>query len=95
MYEVILNPISVFYSQEVEDENPESEEVFQEQMTRLITKEYLELLGMLWGTLRAKTSLQDGWTTCNFTSFSTVFQSYQDIGRMIMKGCVQWNPVYG
>ena len=26
-------------------------------------------------------------------SFSTVFQSYQDDGRMIMKGCVQWNLV--
>ena len=38
--------------------------------------------------------LQDGWMTCNFTSFSTVFQLYQGNGRMIMKGCVQWNPVY-
>ena len=28
-------------------------------------------------------------------SFSTVFQSYQDDGQMIMKGCVQWNSVYG
>ena len=32
-------------------------------------------------------------------SFSTVFQSYQDDGvgggGMIMKGCVQWNPVNG
>ena len=35
----------------------------------------------------------DGWMTCDFTSFSTVFQSYQDDGRMIMKGCVQWKPV--
>ena len=34
----------------------------------------------------------DGWMTCDFTSFSTVFQSYQDDGQMIMKGCVQWNP---
>ena len=30
--------------------------------------------------------------TCDFTSFSTVFQSYQDDGRIIMKGCVQCNP---
>ena len=30
----------------------------------------------------------------HFTSFSTVFQSYQDDGRM-MKGRVQWNPIYG
>ena len=37
----------------------------------------------------------DGWMTCDFMSFSTVFQSYQDDGRMIMKGCVQWNPVNG
>ena len=30
----------------------------------------------------------DGWRTwtCDFTSHSTVFQSYQDRGRVIMKG---------
>ena len=28
-------------------------------------------------------------------SFLTVFQSYQDDVWMIMKGCVQWNSVYG
>ena len=39
--------------------------------------------------------LMDGWMTCGFTSFLTVFQSYQDDVRMIMKGCVQWNSVYG
>ena len=32
--------------------------------------------------------------TCNFTPFSTVFQSYQDDEQMIMKGCVQWNPIW-
>ena len=37
----------------------------------------------------------DGWMTCNFTSFLTVFQSYQDDVWMIMKGCVQWISVYG
>ena len=31
-----------------------------------------------------------GWMICEFTSFSTVFQSYQDDRSMIMKGCVQW-----
>ena len=36
----------------------------------------------------------EGMDGCNFTSFSTVFQSYQDDGQVIMKGCVQWNPVY-
>ena len=39
--------------------------------------------------------LMDGWMTCDFTSFSTVFQSYQDDGRLIMKSCVQWSSVYG
>ena len=41
---------------------------------------------IVWGS--------DLWMTCNFTSFSTLFQSYQDNGLMIMKGCVQWNPIY-
>ena len=39
--------------------------------------------------------LLDGWMICDFTPFSTVFQSYQDNGPMIIKGCVQWSPVYG
>ena len=30
---------------------------------------------------------------CDFTSFSTVFQSYQE--KMIMKGCLQWKCIYG
>ena len=33
----------------------------------------------------------DGWMNCDFTSFSTEFQFYQDDGMLIMKGCVQWN----
>ena len=33
-----------------------------------------------------------GWMTCNFTSFSIMFQSYQSDGRMIIKGCVQGTP---
>ena len=37
----------------------------------------------------------DGWMTCDFTSFPTVFQSYHDDGRLIMKRCVHWNSVYG
>ena len=37
----------------------------------------------------------DGWMTCDFTFFLTIFQSYQDDVWMIMKGCVQWNSVYG
>ena len=31
---------------------------------------------------------------CDFTSFLTVFQSYQDDESLIMEGCVQWNSVY-
>ena len=30
---------------------------------------------------------------CHFTSFSTVFRSYQDDGSLIMEGCVKWNSV--
>ena len=37
----------------------------------------------------------DGWMPCDFTSFLTVIQSYQDDVWMIMKGCVQWNSIYG
>ena len=29
---------------------------------------------------------RDRWMMCNFTSFPTVFQSYQDDGQMIIKG---------
>ena len=36
----------------------------------------------------------DGWMNCNFMSFSTVFQSYQDKGIFILKGCVPWKSVY-
>ena len=32
---------------------------------------------------------------CDFTSFSTVFQSYQDNGQMIMKRLCAMEPVYG
>ena len=33
------------------------------------------------------------WMTCDSTSFLTVFQT-QDNGWVLMKYCVQWNPVY-
>ena len=33
--------------------------------------------------------------SCDFTTFLTVFQSYQDDVWLIMKGCVQRNSVYG
>ena len=36
----------------------------------------------------------DGSMTCEFTSFSIIFQSYQDGERVSLKSCVQWNPFY-
>ena len=36
-----------------------------------------------------------GWIICHFMSLLTVFRSYQDDEGMVMKGCVQWNTVYG
>ena len=41
-----------------------------------------------------KLSRGNRWMSCDFTSFSTVFQSYRDNGWVIMKGYVQWNSVY-
>ena len=38
------------------------------------------------------TNLDDGWMTCNFTSFSTVFQSYQDDERLIVKAVCSGTP---
>ena len=40
-------------------------------------------------------ALVDVWMTCDFTSLLIVFQSYRVDVWMIMKGCVQWNSVYG
>ena len=34
----------------------------------------------------------DGWITFDFTSFSTVFPSYQDDGSVIMKGLCNGTP---
>ena len=36
-------------------------------------------------------TLQIGEMTCDFTSCLTVFQSYQDNERLIIKGCVRLN----
>ena len=30
----------------------------------------------------------EGWITCNFASLLTVFQSYQDNGRVALEGCI-------
>ena len=38
---------------------------------------------------------QDGlMDVLRFYVFSTVFQSYQDERNVVMKGSVQWNPLY-
>ena len=47
---------------------------------------YLSLTGISVGTRQSHCA--DGWMTCNFTSFSTVFQTYQDDERLTMKGCM-------
>ena len=49
----------------------------------------------LWETFTFLYHRMDEWITCDFTYFLTVFQSYQDDVCMIIKGCVQWNYVYG
>ena len=41
-------------------------------------------------------NVQNRWMDdLRFYVLLTVFQSYQDDVWMIMKGCVQWNSVYG
>ena len=40
-------------------------------------------------TITFSAEQRDGWMTCDFKSFSTVFRFYQDDGRMVMKSCVQ------
>ena len=47
------------------------------------------LLTMMMMMMMMITMITDGWTNWDFTSFSTVFQSYQDDGRVNMKGSVQ------
>ena len=49
---------------------------------------------MCFQVLLIAVTRMDGLMTHCFTTFSTVFQSYQDDECVIMKGCVQWNPVY-
>ena len=39
--------------------------------------------------------IMDELMLCDFTYFSTVFQSYQDDKRLKMNGCVQWKSVNG
>ena len=50
-----------------------------------------------WSALtRNRKRWMDGWMVdLPFYVFLTVFQSYQGEVWMTMKGCVQWNPVYG
>ena len=47
------------------------------------------------GVFPSKTiSEEDGWMICDITSFSSVSQSYQDDGWVIMNGCVLWNLIF-
>ena len=40
--------------------------------------------------------MKDGWMEddLKFTFFSTVFQSFQDDERLLVKGCVKWNYIH-
>ena len=73
---------------------------------RLIIPKLSLLSLLIWSTLQRHAQIMkqqviknislcgngmDAWMTGDFTSLSTVFQSYQDEERLIMKGCVQWN----
>ena len=52
----------------------------------------------LWSTLNGKNFLPYRWMSgwlCEFTSVLTVYQVISGWCWMIMKGCVQWNSVFG
>ena len=49
------------------------------------------MLVVILTSVVTESNLLDGKMICHFTAFSAVFQSHQDSGRMILKGCVQWN----
>ena len=38
------------------------------------------------------TIMDDRWVAADITSFSTIFQSYQDDERLLLKGCMQMEP---
>ena len=54
-----------------------------------------QILNFHSGYLQCIRRDMDRWMICDFGSFSTVFQSYQDDERLIMKGCAQRYFVYG
>ena len=56
---------------------------------------YAFILSIIRAEYKREYLIIDGWMTCDLSSFSTVFQSYQDDERLLMKGCVQWSSVYG
>ena len=35
-----------------------------------------------------------GWLILSFMYLSTEFQLYQEDGGVVLKSCMQWNPVY-
>ena len=38
---------------------------------------------------------EKSWMTCDYASLQQYFMAYQEILRVKMKGCVDWNSVYG
>ena len=55
-------------------------------------KANLKAFGQGLNTMQTDIITMAGWMTCDFTSFSTVFHSYQDDGRMIMIGLCNGIP---
>ena len=65
-----------------------------EYFTHVISYSVMWFQSYNWATVACVITSSDEWITCDFTSFSKlVFQSDQDDGRMVINGCVQWNPV--
>ena len=50
---------------------------------------------LVFGDLDPIFKVTEGVDDLQFYVISTVFQSYQDNESLIIKGCVQWNLVYG
>ena len=69
---------------------------------KLINVDYKKHVQLsIWARFCPRTSFlvrrvkwNDTYQHVSETSFSTVFQSYQDGGRVIMKSCMQWSLVY-
>ena len=58
-------------------------QIFGKEFTPIGLSPFLVIYPFLEGV--CPSGKMDGWMCCDFTCFSTVFQSYQNDGRLIMK----------